>query len=113
MPSDAIGHSDAALLRRCATADGTLLHPGAPAVLIDAAVLALAQAAQPAAPTPQLSRQRNAARLLSRYSTALRHTCRLCTVREVPSLRIRGCDPMCPPHVSRASPWARSGSRAK
>ena len=56
MPSDAIGHSDAALLRRCATADGTLLHPGAPAVLIDAAVLALAQAAQPPAPTPRLSR---------------------------------------------------------
>ena len=45
MPSDAIGHSDAALLRRCAMVDGTLLHPASPAVLIDAAVLALAQVA--------------------------------------------------------------------
>ena len=45
MPSDAIGHSNAALLRRCAMADGTLLHPASPAVLIDAAVLALAQVA--------------------------------------------------------------------
>ena len=45
MPSDAIGHSNAALLRRCAMADGTLLHPASPAVLIDAAVLALTQVA--------------------------------------------------------------------
>eukprot|EP00908_Phaeocystis_cordata_P008464 Transcript_19140.p3 GENE.Transcript_19140~~Transcript_19140.p3 ORF type:complete len:353 (-),score=104.70 Transcript_19140:44-1102(-) len=43
MPSDAVGHSDASLIKRSAMADGTLLHPGTPAVLVDAAVLALAQ----------------------------------------------------------------------
>ena len=97
MPSDAIDHSDAALLRRCATADGTLLHPGAPAVLIDAAVLALAQAARPAAPAPRLS-----------LASATLHACYrdtpLHSATSLPVMRSsRGPNPAHPrlrPHVS-------------
>ena len=43
MVSDAVNRSDVALVLRSCTRDGTLLHPGAPAVLMDGAVLARAQ----------------------------------------------------------------------
>ena len=43
MVSDAVNRSDVALVLRSCTRDGTLLHPGAPAVLMDGAVLAKAQ----------------------------------------------------------------------
>ena len=47
-PSDAVGHSDVALIMRSAAADGTLLQPGAPAARLDSALLAAAIDAPPA-----------------------------------------------------------------
>ena len=42
-PSDAIGKSDARLIRRSATAEGRLLQPGEPASALDIAILATAR----------------------------------------------------------------------
>ena len=41
-PSDALGRADRSLIMRSATADGTLLHPGRPATLIDLGFVAAA-----------------------------------------------------------------------
>jgi len=47
-PSDAVGRSDPALIMRSAAADGTLLQPGAPAMMLDQQTLANALLKQPA-----------------------------------------------------------------
>lgn len=41
--SDKIGHTDRDLVMRCSRKDGLLLHPGTPAIMIDAAVLGMAK----------------------------------------------------------------------
>ena len=42
MVSDKIGHTDRELVMRCSRDDGILLHPGTPAMMLDAAIRALA-----------------------------------------------------------------------